>query len=162
MKTLRVLLMSILFLDGRDLMAQQKEVKSLLQSYYEIKDALVAGDGDSASDRAEEFVRMMGEMPVNQLDAARQKSWKLRSSKILNEADKIGSTRDLARQRDLFGGFSEQFYNLLEVLDLHQDTVYLQYCPMKKAYWMSAEQEIRNPYYGKSMLTCGTVKDSLK
>ena len=62
----------------------------------------------------------------------------------------------------LFGGFSEQFYNLLEVLDLHQDTVYLQYCPMKKAYWMSAEQEIRNPYYGKSMLTCGTVKDSLK
>ena len=92
MKTLRVLLMSILFLDGRDLMAQQKEVKSLLQTYYEIKDALVAGDGDSASDRAEEFVRMMGEMPVNQLDAARQKSWKLRATKIRDEADKIGAT----------------------------------------------------------------------
>ncbi len=28
-------------------------------------------------------------------------------------------------------------------------------CPMAEAKWIQANGEIRNPYYGKSMLTCG-------
>jgi Cu(I)/Ag(I) efflux system membrane fusion protein len=39
--------------------------------------------------------------------------------------------------------------------------VYKEYCPMafdnKGAYWLSESEEIRNPYFGKSMLTCGEV-----
>lgn len=40
--------------------------------------------------------------------------------------------------------------------------VYYQYCPMKKAYWLSMEKEIKNPYYGSSMLTCGKVIETKK
>jgi Cu(I)/Ag(I) efflux system membrane fusion protein len=42
---------------------------------------------------------------------------------------------------------------------------YIQKCPMannnKGAVWLSMEEEIRNPYYGDAMLTCGSVIDSL-
>jgi hypothetical protein len=31
----------------------------------------------------------------------------------------------------------------------------------KGAYWLSAESEIKNPYFGKKMLECGEVTDSL-
>jgi len=33
---------------------------------------------------------------------------------------------------------------------------------MKDAYWLSNETAIKNPYYGSRMLTCGSVKDTLK
>jgi hypothetical protein len=30
------------------------------------------------------------------------------------------------------------------------------YCPMAKKSWVQKEPDIRNPYYGKAMLTCGS------
>ena len=38
----------------------------------------------------------------------------------------------------------------------------LLYCPMKKAYWLQKDEEIRNPYYGKSMLTCGQKAEEVE
>ena len=35
----------------------------------------------------------------------------------------------------------------------------LAYCPMKKAYWLQAKGDLRNPYYGAEMLECGVVED---
>ncbi|RYF79677.1 MAG: DUF3347 domain-containing protein, partial [Chitinophagaceae bacterium] len=39
------------------------------------------------------------------------------------------------------------------------EPIYLQYCPMKNASWLSSAKQIRNPYYGSSMLTCGEVTE---
>lgn len=44
-------------------------------------------------------------------------------------------------------------------------TLYKQYCPMalndKGAYWLSAQSDIKNPYFGDAMLTCGEVQETL-
>ena len=32
----------------------------------------------------------------------------------------------------------------------------------KGAFWISADTEIRNPYYGDAMLTCGSVIDTVQ
>jgi Cu(I)/Ag(I) efflux system membrane fusion protein len=32
----------------------------------------------------------------------------------------------------------------------------------KGANWLSTEEEIRNPYFGEAMLTCGEVKSTIK
>jgi len=32
---------------------------------------------------------------------------------------------------------------------------------MKKAYWLSAEAKIKNPYFGNQMPDCGSVKNKL-
>ncbi|MCK5706403.1 MAG: efflux RND transporter periplasmic adaptor subunit [Candidatus Aureabacteria bacterium] len=41
--------------------------------------------------------------------------------------------------------------------------LYLIFCPMafdgKEAYWLSNEQEIKNPYYGDAMPSCGEIKN---
>jgi hypothetical protein len=29
-------------------------------------------------------------------------------------------------------------------------------------YWLSSEAVIKNPYYGKAMLTCGKVTETIK
>lgn len=35
------------------------------------------------------------------------------------------------------------------------------YCPMVSAPWLQTEMDLRNPYYGSSMLTCGWIDDVL-
>jgi hypothetical protein len=32
---------------------------------------------------------------------------------------------------------------------------------MKKSYWLSADEAIKNPYYGNMMLTCGKVSETI-
>ena len=32
------------------------------------------------------------------------------------------------------------------------------YCPMADKPWLTKDKEIRNPYYGASMSTCGSFK----
>jgi hypothetical protein len=32
------------------------------------------------------------------------------------------------------------------------------YCPMAKAHWVQKSGEVANPFYGSSMLRCGTIK----
>ena len=46
------------------------------------------------------------------------------------------------------------------------ETIYYQFCPMARngagAYWLSAVKEIKNPYYGEAMLTCGENKEVIE
>ncbi|MDP4747411.1 MAG: efflux RND transporter periplasmic adaptor subunit, partial [Algoriphagus sp.] len=53
---------------------------------------------------------------------------------------------------------------LAETYPLSQQVVYKDYCPMafdnKGGYWLSETEDIRNPYFGASMLSCGEVKQT--
>jgi ssDNA-binding Zn-finger/Zn-ribbon topoisomerase 1 len=41
------------------------------------------------------------------------------------------------------------------------EKIYVYYCPMANASWLQKEEGTRNPYFGSSMLKCGTVKEEL-
>jgi Cu(I)/Ag(I) efflux system membrane fusion protein len=66
----------------------------------------------------------------------------------------------------MFVSFNDNFFKAVKAFGLMGKTVYYQFCPMannsKGAYWLSESADIRNPYYGESMLTCGETKDTLK
>jgi hypothetical protein len=51
---------------------------------------------------------------------------------------------------------------LAKAVKLSVQPVYQDYCPMKKAYWLSSEAAIKNPYYGSQMLSCGKINDTIK
>jgi hypothetical protein len=38
------------------------------------------------------------------------------------------------------------------------DGVRVAYCPMADKPWLTKDKDIRNPYYGAAMLTCGAFK----
>jgi len=41
-------------------------------------------------------------------------------------------------------------------------TLYEAYCPMAKASWLQAGTSIMNPYYGASMLDCGSIRKTIR
>ena len=50
---------------------------------------------------------------------------------------------------------------LAKVSKLSSQPIYQLYCPMKKSSWLSSEKTIKNLYYGKAMLTCGSILQTL-
>jgi hypothetical protein len=65
---------------------------------------------------------------------------------------------DLEKTRMAFSGVSNQMAEVIDKFSLkNPDGLYLEYCPMADAYWISSEDAIRNPYYGSGMLKCGEV-----
>ena len=79
--------------------------------------------------------------------------------KSLNSSlDAMIAGADLEKTRMAFSGVSNRMAEVIDKYGLDAgDGLYLEYCPMADAYWISSENEIRNPYYGSGMLKCGEV-----
>ena len=134
----------------------QKNVKTqLLHSYYDIKNALVAGNANTASIKAEEFLKTLNEIDTKIINEATRDA-------LLKDAGHISESKDIKQQREHFATFSTNMYNLIKSVKLTDQPVYYAYCPMKKSYWLSDAPAIKNPYYGSSMLTCGKVTETIK
>lgn len=131
----------------------KQQLSQLLNTYYNIKNALVTGDASTAATNADLFLKT-----ANTIDFKVISEGNLHI--ITKDAGKISNTRDLKKQREFLAGLSANMASVAEALPLSDKPIYLQYCPMKKATWLSSEKQIRNPYYGSSMLTCGEIKET--
>jgi hypothetical protein len=134
----------------------------VLQSYYDVKNALVNGDAATASAKATVMVKSLGAVDMKTLSEADHKAFMSLQEKLNFDAQHISASNDIAQQRDHFSSLSNNIYTLAKAVKLSADPVYQEYCPMKKMYWLSSESAIKNPYYGKSMLTCGKVTDTIQ
>jgi len=81
------------------------------------------------------------------------------AEKIVAGAKKLGEAKDIAAARTAFGEVSQA------LADYAQKTksgfgpdVKLAYCPMADKPWLQKDKDIKNPYYGSAMLTCGSFK----
>ena len=133
-----------------DLPAEQ--MNQLIEKYLDLKNALVQSDPALASTAAEELAKATGGRQDVVLVNLRE------------AASMISDTEDLAKQREDFERLSGKMYILVKE-DKNHPVLYRQYCPMafdnQGAFWLAAEQEINNPYFGDKMLRCGTVEEEL-
>jgi len=80
---------------------------------------------------------------------------------IAKAADTLAGAADLVAARTAFGQLSDAVIALSEsTKSTGGDDVQAMYCPMVKKQWMQKGAKVSNPYYGKSMLTCGEKKKS--
>ncbi|NNU33141.1 DUF3347 domain-containing protein [Mucilaginibacter sp. S1162] len=156
MKKLQILLCAfVAVLSFTSVKAQTNSSKdAILTGYYKVKNALISGNAATANSKAKEFQTTVNAIPADQLTEAQK-------DKLLFDARHIGESNDIAHQREHFAKLSENMYALVKAGKFNSMPVYRDYCPMKKAYWLSESAAIKNPYYGNQMLTCGEVKETL-
>lgn len=86
--------------------------------------------------------------------------------KLAGFAAKITAASDIEAQRALFSSLSNEMIAKVKAVGLQSGEVYVEYCPMamndKGASWLSNQKEVKNPYYGESMMDCGEIKETLK
>lgn len=144
------------------LSAQQIALSPVLTDYYSIKDALVSSDVKVAAEKASGFLKDMNGVDMHAIPAKDHLAFMQLKDKLAFDARHISESTDLAHQREHFASLSANMVSLAKQARLSDQPVYEEYCPMKKASWLSSDQAIKNPYYGSSMLTCGKVTSTLK
>ncbi len=142
--------------------AQNNQTQLLLTAYYEIKNALVNSDATTAAAKASEFYKALESIDMKSMPKSEMTTFMGFQDKLAFDAKHISETKDISHQREHFANFSSNLFKLAKTVRLTKDPIYYDYCPMKKSYWLSNNIEIKNPYFGKQMLTCGAVKETLK
>jgi hypothetical protein len=80
-------------------------------------------------------------------------------TEIVQAADALAGTADLVAARTAFGKLSDAVIAYSErTKTAAGDGVTAMVCPMTKKQWLQKGEKIANPYFGKSMLTCGEKK----
>ena len=108
----------------------------------------------------------MGKMEKTTMSPEKVKIWDDLSDDAKEMAGHIGMNgAKLDHQREHFDMLSKDMYDMVKTFGTDQ-TLYVAHCPMfikkKGADWLSETKEIKNPYYGKEMLTCGSIKEEIK
>ncbi|TSD66325.1 DUF3347 domain-containing protein [Inquilinus sp. KBS0705] len=162
MKTLQTLI-AIILITSFQAKAQKAGVSTvqLLNAYYEVKNALVRSDNSLAEEKASVLAGLAADLEVKTSQADKTAGVKIIVSRLISDAQSVGLTKDLNRQRAGFAALSADIYSLAKSLPLSDKPIYRVYCPMKKSYWLSADPAIKNPYYGTAMLTCGKVSETI-
>ena len=115
--------------------------QTILNDYFNLKDALVADDNAKYSDNEQQELKDILE------DA-------------IEHAEHI-SESDMAHQREHFKILSKDVTDMVAITGTEMK-IYEQFCPMYKnnegGAWLSMNEEIRNPYFGDKMLKCGKVQ----
>ncbi|MGJ8667579.1 MAG: efflux RND transporter periplasmic adaptor subunit [Patiriisocius sp.] len=131
-----------------------------LQSYLKMKDAFVVSDPGKISTFAKATSKKLKEISITELG----KMEKQHLTKSIEMLDAIATNDNLENQRAHFVILNENIVPIAMNIE-NLTNYYVQKCPMannnKGAVWLSTEAEIRNPYYGDAMLTCGSVIESL-
>lgn len=141
----------------------KSQLNNVLNIYYQIKDALVHDNGKLASTKAKEFITALEVVDMKKMSAQENTFFMPLQEKLTTDAQHIRTTTDIDHMREHFGPFSKNVWTLVKAFKANNGVIaYQQYCPMQKATWVSKEEGIKNPYYGKQMLNCGKVVETLK
>ncbi|MCC9016993.1 DUF3347 domain-containing protein [Flavobacterium lipolyticum] len=141
--------------------ADSSQLQTVYDAYFTVKDALIKSDAKLTSAKAKDLLDAITAIKMNQLKGDEHNTWMKVMKKITADAKSISATTDLKKQRETFKSLSKNTYELIKVSKSDQ-AVYKQHCPMVDADWLSKEKTIKNPYYGSSMLTCGSVVETIK
>lgn len=134
----------------------------LLPVYLQLKDALISGDVEQVRAFAKAGLAQLEQLPKKDL----QKMEVEHITKSLEYLGQIAQNQTLENQRSAFVLLNKYFIPIVKNAMASGVDLYVQKCPMANnnngALWLSASQEIRNPYYGDAMLACGSVIDTIK
>ncbi len=151
-------------------MEMKSEVKAtplsaVYKHYFSLKNALVQSNSETAAAEAASLQTAIKAVPMEKLSSDLHMAWMKDYEAMAKASSSIAQSKDLAQQRKLFIDLSNNMYKLTK-LDKLESPVYYQFCPMansgKGAYWLSQESNIKNPYYGSKMMTCGSVKETIQ
>ncbi|MFA6088144.1 DUF3347 domain-containing protein [Mucilaginibacter sp.] len=157
----KILLSLILIISIISVKAQNNSIDKITGPYISVKNALVGSNAELAKSRSKELLAALS-TPAKGLNPAQQKLMAKYADKLKFDSRHISETTVIDHQREHFESLSKNMFALVSGLKMNNTTLYQQYCPMKKASWLSETEDVRNPYYGDDMLECGKVTATLK
>ncbi len=132
----------------------------VIADYLTLKNALVSDDKDGAAKAGEKLEGSLKNFDTSKFSDEQQDELKDIIEDATEHAEHIAKS-DIGHQREHFKTLSKDVVDMVAITGT-ENTLYEQYCPMydnnKGGAWLSMNEEIKNPYFGDKMLTCGKVQ----
>jgi hypothetical protein len=161
MKIIKTLFFTLVLAFSFSFAWAQNNINGITSAYFTVKNALAAGKPNDASNGAKTLLAALS-APETGLKPEQMKLYNSYVEKLKFDSRHILESTDVNHQREHLASLSKNLYDVLKGLKLNTTTVYEDYCPMKKAYWLSETAGIKNPYYSdKDMATCGKTTATL-
>ncbi|MEQ9217966.1 MAG: DUF3347 domain-containing protein, partial [Cyclobacteriaceae bacterium] len=144
----------------------KQQLTNVYQVHLDLQKAFLATDATAAKKQAGSVKSALDKVDMSLVSGEMHNHWMNTLKQLKGSLDKIEVSTDIEEQRLSYADFSDALYSAIKMFGTSGETIYYQYCPMarngKGAYWLSAVNEIKNPYYGDAMLTCGENKEVIK
>lgn len=140
-------------------------IKGIIDPYIQLKNALAGDNSAGAAAQGKVLGTALSGFDKTALPADRKKTFEDIQADAMEHAEHIAqNSGNIEHQREHFEMLSNDIYDLAKIFSSGQ-VLYREFCPMynqgKGAFWLSESKEIHNPYFGKEMPTCGTIKEIL-
>ncbi|RDV16165.1 efflux RND transporter periplasmic adaptor subunit [Pontibacter diazotrophicus] len=146
--------------------AFQNQLTATVDNYYTLKNALVASDVPAARRAAGNFLQALNQVDMSLLDGSTHAKWMQLLPALKSSAEAIQKSTAIEKQRTAFSPLSDHLIDAVETFGTNKEVIYKQKCPMaledQGAFWLSEQKEIRNPYFGEAMLTCGETEQTYR
>ncbi|MCM0041392.1 MAG: efflux RND transporter periplasmic adaptor subunit [Algoriphagus sp.] len=140
--------------------AFSQEITAVVAAYFQVKNSLVKDQMPTAASQI--LAQSLAKVSSAAGTGKDKDKWKKIEAELSQATAKLKTAKDISAARTHFSSLSSAIIQLAENYQLPQKVVYQDYCPMafnnKGAYWLSETEDIKNPYFGASMLSCGEVK----
>lgn len=136
-------------------------MKSMVTNYLAVKNALANENETDAASASGKMVDVMKRFDKSLLSADQKKVYDDIEDDLKEHAEHISKSK-IDHQREHFATMSKDMYDMVKAFGAGM-TLYHDHCPMAQdnqgAMWLSETKEIRNPYFGDKMMTCGSVEE---
>jgi len=141
---------------------KQFSTSEIIANYLKLKNALTKDDSNAAAIASKSLLKTFNSTDTSSLDTKLKNVLLSILEKSSVHAKYIGDNPSkIDHQREHFIMLSNNINDLIITFGSKQK-LYQDFCPManegKGAIWISEVKEIKNPYYGAEMLSCGSLK----
>ncbi len=138
----------------------------LYTAYFQWKDALANDNFAEAQKAASTMNPALEKINMGLFKGDAHNVWMDFQGSLSESLEHVQHLSNIEQLRKSFQTVSATMIEMANTFHPLAETIYVQHCPMadndKGADWLSKEKEIRNPYFGSSMLTCGEVTKEIK
>jgi hypothetical protein len=137
-------------------------IKTLVTDYLRVKNALVNSNETEAATASGNMYAAMKSFDKSLLTADQKKVYDDIESDLKEHAEHISKSK-IDHQREHFATMSKDMYDMVKAFGAGM-TLYHDHCPMYSdgSMWLSETKDIKNPFYGDKMMTCGSVEEMMK
>lgn len=138
---------------------------AILDNYLQLKNALVADNSEKAATEGKKLFDAFAQFDSSSIAEAQKQEVTEIIDDAREHAEHIsGNSGKMDHQREHFELLSKDVQDLIAITGTDRK-LYQTFCPMynagKGGIWLSETKEIKNPYYGSKMLTCGSIKKEI-
>lgn len=160
---------SMVMIDKKKISSKFKtQLGDVVASYLTLKDKM-ADDNSNIKTDIKSIHDALKKVDMGLVLGDAHNAWMKALKSMNKELKSMSKSISIDEQRILFLALSKSLSDVAKQLGVKMKgnkTVYLEFCPMadnnKGGYWLSAEKQIKNPYFGKAMSKCGEVKGEIK